>query len=292
MTLVIEPLGGLGNQLFVYALGLRLARDLDVELDVDTWRFHKYPWHVYELDTFSNSISKTYSSRSREIFGHSVRRVIRDAQKSRLLPQQIGNLVMEMGSTFDPSLLQVARHSRLSGYFQSWRYFEPIADDLRAQISSVTSPSNWIQESRERLNKLGSWTALHVRRGNYTVIPSMGIVGIDYYQRAVREIDIRAGETPIVVFSDSPELLSEYETLAPGRTIFFKPPPDVRAIDILQVMGDASNLVIGNSTFSWWAAYLRDRADRTVIAPRPWLDDANFDARDLLPLSWITLGRE
>jgi hypothetical protein len=120
----------------------------------------------------------------------------------------------------------------------------------------------------------------------------MGIVGIDYYQRAVRDIDARVGEAPIVIFSDSPELLSEYETLAPGRTIFMNPPQDVRAIDILQVMGDASNLVIGNSTFSWWAAYLRDRADRTVIAPRPWLDDSNFDARDLLPLSWITLGRE
>jgi hypothetical protein len=291
MTVTIEPLGGLGNQLFVYALGLRLARALDVELDVDTWRFHKYPWHVYELDTFSNSISKTYSSRSREVFGHSVRRAIRGAQTLRVLPKRVGRLVIERGTAFDHSLLQVGAHSRLSGYFQSWRYFEPVADDLRAQINSVVSPSKWMQESREHLGELGNWTAVHARRGNYTMIPGMGIVGIDYYRRAVKEINARVGETPIVVFSDSPELLPEFEDLAPGNTIFIKPPQDVRAIEVLQVMSYASNLIIGNSTFSWWAGYLRDRNGRTVVAPRPWLDNTNFDARDLLPLSWITLGR-
>jgi hypothetical protein len=56
-------------------------------------------------------------------------------------------------------------------------------------------------------------------------------------------------------------------------------------------MSDASHLIIGNSTFSWWAAFLRDRPGRTVIAPRPWIDYKRFNERDLLPPDWITLGR-
>lgn len=291
MSIVIEPLGGLGNQLFVYGLGLRLARELKVELIVDTWRFRNYAWHVYELDTFRNSISFTRSTRLRERYAHKSRYVIRGAQRIRLLPKRIGHLVMEQGTTFDPMILGVPDGTRLSGYFQSWRYFDAISESLCQEISSPIDPSAWMQITKNQLDKLGDWTAIHIRRGNYVTVSSMGLVDETYYARAIREIDLRVGKLPLVVFSDSPELVENISILDPQRTTFISTPPEVRAIDVLQVMSEASHLIIGNSTFSWWAAYLRDRVGRIVIAPRPWLDDLKFDSRDLLLPDWITLGR-
>jgi hypothetical protein len=291
MSITIEPLGGLGNQLFVYGLGLRLARELNVDLESDIWRFHDYPWHVYELDTFSNSISRTYSSPSRERYGHKARGVIRRGQSYRILPQRFGSLAIERDATFDPTLLELGDGSRLSGYFQSWKYLTPIVEELRNEISHPVSPSTWLSETRNLLSGLAEWTAVHVRRGNYTQISSMGLAEDDYYRRAIHEVDLHSGGTPLVVFSDSPELAAQMPVFDNERTTFVTNPPEVAAIDVLQVMSDAAHLVIGNSTFSWWAAYLKDRPGRTVVAPRPWLDDKSFNERDLLPTDWITLGR-
>jgi len=291
MTITIEPLGGLGNQLFIYGLGLRLARDLNTDLVCDMWNFHNYSWHVYELDTFSNSISKTYSSRSREMFGHKVRGVIRRIRSLPLNPVSFPHLVLERGSVFDASLLEVPRNSRLNGYFQSWRYLEPIASELKEQVSKPVNPSRWMLETRKQLAELGLWVAVHVRRGTYLEVPIMGIVGNDYYSRAISLLDSIVGDLPLVLFSDSPEMLTDLQSRYRDRVTLIDTPDDVRAIDVLQVMSDASHLVIGNSTFSWWAAYLRDRADRLVVAPRPWLDDSNFNERDLLLADWITVGR-
>lgn len=291
MAITIEPLGGLGNQLFIYALGLRLARELNTDLICDTWNFHNYSWHSYELDSIPNEIQKTYSSRSREILGHKVRFFTRRARFLHVGPTPFSRLVLERGSTFDPDVLKIRDGSRLNGYFQSWRYFEPISEDIRSQVSNPLEPSSWLHETRERLSALGDWIAVHVRRGTYLEVPIMGLVQGDYYSRAIPLLDKAIGkEMPLVVFSDSPALAVSTLTQFSDRMTVLSTPKDVRPIDVLQLMSDASHLVIGNSTFSWWAAYLRN-ADRIVIAPRPWLDDRNFDERDLILPNWISVGR-
>lgn len=291
MSITIEPFGGLGNQLFIYALGLQIARERGTTLTCDTWQFHDDPWRAYELDTFMNSVDYTYSSRSRELLGRKTRRVIRGGLAYHLLPNRIGHLVMEQDSTFDPRILESPDGSRLAGYFQSWRYFHPIVDEVRDQVSRPVHPSAWMHQKRSSLRQIGAWTAVHVRRGDYVKNASMGLVGNDYYRRAVAHLDRLVGRLPIVVFSDSPELVAGMETFVGDRVSFVDTPAGVRAIDVLQVMSDASHLVIGNSTFSWWAAFLRDQPGRTVIAPRPWIDVKRFNERDLLPPDWITLGR-
>jgi hypothetical protein len=291
VAITIEPLGGLGNQLFIYGLGLRLARDRNTELTCDLWNFYGYDWHGYELDSFHNSITCTYSSRSREIFGHKLRGLIRRARALHIDPTSIGHLVLERDSLFDSKVLQARNGWRLNGYFQSWRYFEPIEEELKGQISNPKNPSQWMHDMREQLSELGPWIAVHVRRGTYLEVPIMGLVGNDYYSRAISYLDTLAGKLPLVLFSDSPELLTDLQSRYEDRVTVISTPESVRPIDVLQVMSDASHLVIGNSTFSWWAAYLKDRPDRIVIAPRPWLDDRNFNERDLIPRGWLTLGR-
>lgn len=292
MSVTIEPLGGLGNQLFVYALGLRLARDLNTDLHCDVWNFYGYSWHSYELDTFENSITRTYSSRSREIWGHKARGLLRRARAVHLAPIRRSNLFLERSTTFDPETLHVRSGCRLNGYFQSWKYFEPISSEIRVQVSQSKSASNWLSESQKKLEQMGPWIAVHVRRGTYLEVPIMGIVQGDYYDRALHLLDNLIGELPIVMFSDSPELLGSISSSYQDRILPLPTPSDIQPIDVLQLMSDAAHLVIGNSTFSWWAAYIKDRPGRTVIAPRPWLDDQRFNERDLLLPGWITVGRE
>jgi hypothetical protein len=57
-------------------------------------------------------------------------------------------------------------------------------------------------------------------------------------------------------------------------------------------MSLASHLIMANSSFSWWAAWLGDSEVRTVIYPRPWIDFRFINDRDLPLPNWIGLGRE
>ncbi len=292
MTITIEPLGGLGNQLFVYALGLHLSLKHDTPLEADLWRFRNYGWHQHELDSISTQISRTYLSQFRGRLTDAVRHGYQVIPLVRPRDMRITRrLAIEKTHYFNEGFLHLPSEVRLSGYFQSWRYFESVSEQLRHEIFSPVNPSAWLDATRLSHRRLGRWIGVHVRIGNYREVIGMGIVATDYYARAIALLDRTLGFLPIVVFSDEPKTVKSFECFQGDRFSFVDTPENTRPIESLIVMSDASALILGNSTFSWWAAYLQDSPDRMVIAPRPWLDRRDFNERDLLPAHWLTLGR-
>ena len=57
----------------------------------------------------------------------------------------------------------------------------------------------------------------------------------------------------------------------------------------LFLMSECRHHIIANSTFSWWAAWLNPRADKTVIAPKHWIRGPIENYKDTVPESWITI---
>lgn len=54
----------------------------------------------------------------------------------------------------------------------------------------------------------------------------------------------------------------------------------------MHLMRHCKDLIIANSSFSWWAAFLKEKEGR-VIAPQKWMNrDAIFDIWDK---DWIKL---
>ena len=292
MTITIEPLGGLGNQLFVYGLGLSLAESLGTDLQADLWRFRDYPWHIYELDTFENRITCTYSSKARERFGHHWRIIPQTVARCglyRLSPWS--RLLTERYTHYDSALLGAKNGSRLSGYFQCWRYIESVAELIRHGLRRPLNLSSWYRQTSLQLSKAGDWTAVHVRLGNYTSLEKMGVVSSSYYTRSLELVRRLHGPLPVVVFSDQPERAKQMSCFQDGQFQFIESPSNVRAIDSLLLMSQATAKIIGNSTFSWWAAFLEDKPTNTVVAPRPWLASYTFNERDLFPPHWYTIGQ-
>lgn len=274
--ILVRPIGGLGNQLFIYGIGLALSRINECELHIDPSWFESQNLRHFELNSLAfeghlsfAKVNSRFSRKSRSEF-------------------------REKSFAFDGDIWRVKSGTSLSGYFQSWKYLDKCAAHLRHQIYSVVDPSPWFLEQRFLLQELGEWTSVHVRRGDYQNDGNMqfhGLLDLNYYDRALSLTRQRVGERPVVLFSDD---LAQASKIMNDLAIDVRPlvpPPNTRPLEVMILMSLATSAVIANSSFSWWGAWLGDRTSKSVVAPRPWFNNPHMQDRDLFPAHWITVGR-
>jgi hypothetical protein len=287
--IVVEPLGGLGNQLFVYGLGLAVSRRLGVPLVADPFRLHHDRQRNFELPTFRNSlvdIEPDVRSPSGAVFH--LQRLLRSPMEPS---GRYGNFHYETRQGFDPRFLQVPDGSRLRGYFQSWRYLEDVVDELRSEVRDIQTPSAWYESNMRHLSSMGGWVGVHIRLGDYKNWPGMP-VGEIYYKRALQLLSDLGVAEQLVVFSDEPEIARAMTIWDQFREVtFIDDNPQAKPVETMLLLSLANHLVIANSTFSWWSAWLGSAEGRRVIFPRPWGDESH-ENRDLVPPDWIGIGRD
>jgi hypothetical protein len=59
------------------------------------------------------------------------------------------------------------------------------------------------------------------------------------------------------------------------------------ALEEFKIISRSKRIVIGNSTFSWWGAYLAG-SNANVVAPAKWFKHKQ-DPKDLIPPKWKTI---
>jgi hypothetical protein len=177
-----------------------------------------------------------------------------------------------------------AEAQQLGGYYQSSRYF----DDVRDEVCALFDPPQKEEiEHRHAAILRGApcGIAVHVRRGDYVIQPQKhGILTIAYYEKAVAAARERMGDpaAPLYVFSDDIPWCRA-QPLFSGAT-FVVEPVDYAA---LHIMSQFHAIVMSNSTFSWWAAYMGQQS-KTVIAPGRWFGPAGpQDYEDIYLPTWI-----
>jgi hypothetical protein len=294
--IVIEPLGGLGNQLFTYSVGLANAKRLETELLVDLRNFKNYVWHRYELESFANSITGEITEDSvLRPAAHGMARFFRPREKppeSALLPIM---LEQEETNLFSARFLELRDNSRLRGYFQSWKYLEPVATLLDQELWSLSNPSPWFIDKKEEMLNREPWIGFHFRLGDYQGLDEMGVVADIYYRRALGLLRDLGVDRQVVIFTDSPEVIKNRNFMAWGfSSELFESDPASTPLENMLLLSLSEHIVMANSTFSWWAAWLgrNNGSDRRVIYPRPWINLQSWDDRDLPSPEWIGLSRD
>ena len=178
---------------------------------------------------------------------------------------------------------------KISGHFQSYKYFESCRDLI---VDNFTPTDEIIDKIHTKYKKyLSKKTAsLHIRRGDYTKIAgNYAILGPDYYKKALASI---GNVDYIFIFSDDIEWCREnINFLESKNTIFISDQTDV---EDLWLMSLVENNIIANSTFSWWAAYLNQNKNKKVIYPSKWFgpkrtNNNALETKDLFPEEWIKI---
>lgn len=158
----------------------------------------------------------------------------------------------------------------IRGYRQAYKYFE----DYSKEIRKIFTPKQHIIDKMRKILPL-KYIAVHIRKGDYIKlmhnVPSLRefkMCKLKYYKEAIKELQKYYPKYPVLICTDSPDfvkpLLKELGAkLSPIKDLSPK-------ISDFCTMYLSDALVISNSTFSWWAAYLRTR--RNIICPTPWWD--------------------
>jgi hypothetical protein len=159
----------------------------------------------------------------------------------------------------------------LSGYFQSWRYF----DDCKDYIREVLSPTP--------AEDMKDYCCVHVRRGDYLNYPKHHPTQtMQYYMSAAEKIPTKK----FMVFSDDVEWCKNNFK---GNKFTINEASST-ASDFRKMVS-CSNFIIANSSFSWWAAWLSKNESKIVVAPNNWFGPAysTWSTKDLTPPEWIRL---
>lgn len=280
--------GGLGNQMFQYAYGMFLARKHKTTLLLDVSSYEDKPQHGYLLDNFhieaqiagekdAPKIPRRYRTKEartpwwKDGFGLNSFR--------RYKEQEFG---------FLPAHLEVPNNRYLVGYWQSEKYFPDMRRELLQQFALRHQLSPTSQEVGKSMRNCNS-VALHVRRGDYITSTSAAQIyehlSIEYYQRSLQEWTKDIQDPRVFIFSNDIAWCREQFNL-PWQTQFVDHTNVDTAFEDMWMMLQASCLIMANSTFSWWAGWLNQRPDHTVIAPSRWFRPGTLNSDHLLPTNW------
>jgi hypothetical protein len=286
--ITVRLIGGLGNQMFQYAAGRRLALARGVPLRLDLGWYDDQPpqdtQRSYELGVYAADDVVTKASvplpEAHTRLGLLRQRTVEALGRGpRVLRQR--------GTGFDAAILDAPDGSHLVGYWQSERFFADHAATIRADLTLRAPLGQDAAEALARIEDDRSAVSLHVRRGDYVSNPHAnrfhGTMGVDYYQRAVDLIVQRTGgDVRLHVFSDDPDWCEQHLQLGHDMTV-------VRGNsgnEDLALMRACRHHVIANSSFSWWGAWLDGRPGGIVVAPERWAIDADSDFSAIYAEGW------
>ncbi len=294
--IVVQLKGGLGNQLFQYALGRTLALKHGTELVFDTsLLYNRVPektktFYNYDLGLFEPpariataadfpQYSSKLSTRNRFMRGlHVVRLRVHGLR-----------YVLQRKFEFDQRVANSGDNVYLDGYWQTEKYFRPAAAQIRADLQF--RPTLGAQAARMYAQmQAGTSVCVHIRRGDYLeILSQLGVVGADYIQAGIKLLAERFSGLHFYVFSNDPKWCIENLKIGHPHTFITSENAGNNDREHLMLMTSAKHFIIANSTYSWWAAWLSTNPDKVVIGPKQWASDPNKNTSDVMPETWLRL---
>jgi len=279
--------GGMGNQMFQYALGraLSLKYGVPLKLDIEEYSIKNKVERHYDLDLFNisaevaqiNEIPKSHRNIIKNRFLIKINSIMNRFFKEK------GS---EVSFTFDSSILNIGPDAYLDGYWQSPKYFENIESIIRKDFTLKNKLPLNIENLKEVIKKENS-LCIHIRRGDYVGNAFHEIVGKEYYRESIEKMKSLTTVDKIYVFSDDIKWCEDNMKFDLPVMFVGEEYAGQKAEGHMTLMSACHNFIIPNSSFAWWSAYLCEFKDKKVIVPKQWFTDASINSDDLIPKDWI-----
>lgn len=279
--------GGLGNQMFQYAVAKAVAQKLEDTFKLDTGFFLKQTLRKYELNHFCIDEEIATEEEVRKLSGGD-RLIVKVAQKFRINAfKPISYYQEKQIMAFDQAVFAYEKNLYLDGYWQNANYFEGIREEI---ISDFALKDEMSTEAQSVLTQIqGSESvSVHIRRGDYVdnvhTNNVHGVCGIEYYKNAVHLLNKKRPGLVFFIFSDDIDWCKN--NLEFIENIVYVDNTQ-SAIEDLELMKHCSHNIIANSTFSWWGAWLNQNPRKIVVAPKYWFQADKWKDLTLASNDWV-----
>ena len=288
---IVKVIGGLGNQMFQFALCEALRKQFPQErVLLDLHCFNGYHKH------WGFEIPKIFDVTYEEANWKEVAKVAYPYPNfqswrigSRILPCRKTMLKESTDYAYEPTALIRRGNTYYDGYWQHEEYFIAIREDL---LKTFTFPAFEDQRNQETAGLITGKNscAIHIRRGDYVTDKLFrNICDLDYYQKAIQRIKETANPEVFCIFSDDESWCREHLGALLGQTeaIFVDWNTGEKSFHDMHLMSLCRHQIIANSSFSWWGAWLNTNQDKVVIAPRKWWNISG--AHTPISYSWLII---
>lgn len=264
--LIIRMQGGLGNQLYEYAMYEKL-RSLGKEVYLDktdyTDRAKFRDKRELELEYFNCFSYELCTEKQRAKLVDDKRTFL--ARARRKIFGDYSKILRE-SDDYMPEVFEVD-NKYLIGWWNCEKYYEDMIPFLQEKI---VFPNRYNRKTKELLEKLegkNNTVSIHIRLGDYIEKSSTygNICTEAYYDAAIRYIQERVEHPEIYLFSDEPDKAVKMLGNIPVHVVDWNTGKD-SMYDML-IQSRCVHNICANSTFSMWGARLNTNPTKIMIRP-------------------------
>lgn len=298
---IVNITGGLGNQMFQYAFAIYLKNKFPNEkVYIDTQHYNTLFFKKFKGINLHNGfeINKIYpkatlpvaSFRQLSKISYWIPNYLLSRIFRKVFPVRNTEYIADytLNYSFDRTAAEHNGDCYYEGYWQCIKYLTEVRDEI-CQVFSHPAPDKCNSDLIEQIRNSIS-VGIHVRRGDYLNEPEFkGICGINYYTEAIEAILQHSPNCEFFIFSNDITWCKDnlVNLFKGAKYTFVTVNKGAHSCWDMFLMTYCRNLIIANSSFSWWGAFLNKNADR-VYAPYPWLN-RNCEI-DLYDDSWIKIN--
>jgi hypothetical protein len=310
-SLAIIPItGGFGNQLFQFAFGVYLRKVIGQRVKFDSWigKPRRTGEHVslfnIELDTpievfkdgifFKKLLSKSFGWNlyhglkvtKTKLFRDKILKLITN-MSLQLRFRSFNNVIVSRNLGLD-NLVIPSKPAIFIGYFQTYIYASsPKVFETLCSIKPKHISQKYYELKSEILQTKP--LLLHLRLTDYLVEEKFGVPSSSYYQSAIDKISREKYFSEAWVVSDDIDgALVHLDRVSANFQIVTFDQSGLSDVEVWDLMRYFSGYVISNSSFAWWAAFLRRDQEAPVYAPEPWFQGMD-SPNELIPSDWKRL---
>jgi len=245
--------GGLGNQMFQISASASLALSNN-----DVYSFNFENCHTPNQ---GNPSKKYINNIFKKIPSHNIHR--------------FDTIYNESGFSF--LKIPYKENMLLNGYFQSEKYFKENSNHIKNLFVLENGDIELIKSKYDIKNL----TCVHIRRGDYLKFKDFHFTcDLDYYQKAIQLIN----DTKFIFVSDDMDWVKS--NFKSENFLYSDLNDEILDFTLITM---CKNVIISNSSFSWWGSYLNNNGGK-IIAPKRWFGIGGpQDTQDIIPDNWIKI---
>lgn len=272
--------GGLGNQLFIFAMAHYLEEEFDLEIVLTFKRDkHNQGHRDNYLEKFLENCTHNITIKD----GSTLNRFLKIIDKIDSLSPSVARLIrffskfvdfQNPGEFKNPNL----RKSRIvRGFFQSSELVNQVWANLRAEFAKTIQLEHKQMMNTMEISELRNpdeYQCIHIRRGDYLEnSKTIGVLSKEYFHRNA------SGEMRTIITTDT---FDDARFCAEFSNLVLLNQKAINPVQAVVLMSYSKRFVMSNSTLSWWGSRLPLENGATVVAPRPWFISPETNSRHLL----------